>query len=228
MTNTETTEWFSAKNLTLLILISGVLYLMVTNLVDSRFNEIESATRAQADAQHEVLVDLAESIKKNEADDVVKKLVRDCSASEREEFEGLLNRLDDNLGEQELTKLQSLFGRCGSFYADRKLVMVSRLEREVEAYEAYADQLSVVTNTDQASKLGIEEWNSLLDIEIKRAELFSRLAPLQESIIIALQNGRSPDSPEITEILQEVTEVKELLFVVSKQTEKLRAELLPL
>ena len=60
---------------------------------------------------------------------MVAKIISDCP--NRVKFETLLDTLA-TLKHNDLVRTQQLFESCGSFYSERKAVMVSRLERELD------------------------------------------------------------------------------------------------
>lgn len=220
--------WKTGKNALVLVLGIAVMYLGVTSLVDKRFNEIEKNTREQIAEQQTLLVAIAEATARNGADAVTESIVRDCSLPERSEFDNLLGRLDAGLSQAQLTELERLFGRCGTFYSERKSVMVSRLSREIEIYDSYVTQLGVIRGEDLSSEFALTDWKNLASEEKKQSELFARLVTLQDNIIATLLTGRSVQSTEIIEILQQVREVQQTLVVANAQASKVRARLIPL
>jgi hypothetical protein len=216
------------KNIFLFLLGLGLLYALFTTTVDNRFKEIELSTRLQIANQQTILIAIAETTARNGADEVTESVVRDCAINERVQFDDLLGRLNAGLVRSELVELERLFGRCGSFYSERKSVMVSRLAREIEIYENHVNQLSVILDEYVSDLFLLEKWQSLAAGEEKQSELFSRLVRLQDEIISTLLSGLAVNSLEITEILQEVQEVQGTLIVTNKQTSKIRSELIPL
>jgi hypothetical protein len=217
-----------AKNIFLLLLGLGLLYILFTSTVDNRFKEIELSTRLQIANQQIVLTAIAEITARNGADAITESVVRDCTISERVQFDDLIGRLDSGLVRNELVELERLFGRCGSFYSERKSVMVTRLAREIEIYENYVSQLSVIIEEDASASFPVKKWQALAAGEKKQSELFSKLVRLQDEIISTLLDGLAVSSPEITDILQEVQEAQGTLIVTNKQTSKIRSELIPL
>ena len=228
MNLSEKSVWMNGKNLLVLLLGIVTMYLIVTSLVDSRFQEIESNTRAEIAEQQVLLAAIAEITARSGADAVTELIVRDCTMEERIDFDDLLGRLNDDLNHAQLVELERLFGRCASFYSERKSVMTARLSREIEIYENYVHQLMVITDDDSAEEYMVEGWQSLAAQERKQSELFSRLVSLQDKIITTLLAGKAADSPEIIAILHEVKEVQETLIVANKQASTVRSSLIPL
>jgi hypothetical protein len=228
MDNTNNQKWIYARGITFLLLGMLIVYFSVTTLVEKRFQEIEQNTRQQISQQMTLLAVIAEATARNGADAVTESIVRDCPVSERSKFDDLLGRLDSGLNFSQLTELDRLFGRCGSFYSERKLVMVARLAREIEVYENYVNQLSVITGDDLSPEFKLEEWKSLAEAENKLSGLFAQLVISQDKIIGTLLEGKSPSSPEIAQILHEVGQVQETLTVTNTQTSNLRSRLISL
>lgn len=205
-----------------------VCYLVITVAVDQRFKELESQTRLLISDQQTILAAIAETTARNGADAVTESVVRDCPNEERNRFDTLLGSLNNGLNQAELVELERLFGRCGSFFAERKSVMVSRLNREVEVYSAYVNQLNTVTGDNVSDTYNLEEWQKLATEEQKLSTLFSELVVKQDEIISTLLTGSSPQSQEIITILREVNEIQETLAVTNAQINTLRTELIDL
>ncbi|MCB9810208.1 hypothetical protein H6781_01250 [Candidatus Nomurabacteria bacterium] len=228
MNTVNKTHWLSGKNLVVLLIGMLVMYFGVTTMVDKRFAEFETNTRSQITEQLVLVSAISEATSRNGADAVTESIVKDCSVSERIQFDDLLNNLNNNLNRTQLTELERLFGRCGSFYSERKSVMVARLTREVEILEGYVNQLSVILDKDISSEYSLEDWKKLSEEEKKQSELFANLVVLQDEIISTLLSGKNAQSPEIEEILQQVREVQETLLVANAQASALRSRLISL
>ncbi|MCA9358770.1 hypothetical protein KC926_01035 [Candidatus Kaiserbacteria bacterium] len=220
--------WLNTKNLVFLLVGVMLMVWLVSVLVDSRFSELELATEVKISDQETLLVAIAETTARNGADQITESIVRDCSVDERESFDYLLSRLNDGLNHSQLVELERLFGRCGSFFAERKSVMVSRFTREIEVYEDYVDQLSLISGDDKFEDYKVSNWHELSDLEHKQSELFSKLVTLQDEIISNLLQGKSASSDEIVGILVEVSGVQESLLVARQQATTLRTDLLSL
>lgn len=203
----------------------ALMFLLVNTIVDKRLEQFESEARLNIANQETTLLVIAETTARNGADTVTESIVRDCTVDERSRFESLLNRLNNPLNKTELLELERLFGRCGSFYSERKSLMVSRLSREIEVYEVYVRQLSKITNKDLADLYQVPKWNQLAEAETKQSQLFTQLVHLQDRIITTLLDGKSQTSVEISEILEEVKEVQESLAYTNKQAGIVRSEL---
>jgi len=223
---TEQTSLF--KKVVVVFGLALVTYFLVNYMTNQRFEDLEAQTRLLIADQETILVSIAETTARNGADAVTESIVRDCPIEERAAFDTLLGSLDNNLNQTQLVELERLFGRCGSFYAERKSVMVARLAREIEVYEAYVAQLGAIVNKDVSDSFQLEQWQQLSVAEQKLGALSTELVLKQDNIIKTLLAGNSPQSSEIEVILREVNEIQETLAVTNQQVGNLRSELVSL
>lgn len=229
--NTDTTKhntWLTARNALVLLLGIACAYLLITNVIENRLETLEHTTKLLIEEQESVLSNIAVITSRNGADDTTEAIIKDCSVVERGRFDSLLSRLDAGLSTPELSELERLFGRCGSFFSERKSVMVARMAREFEIYQNYISQLEIITGGEMSDEYDLVNWQMLVDAEQQQSLLFSNLVQLQDQIITTLLSGSSPASAEIVAILREVQEVQEMLIVTNKQASTIRAELVSL
>jgi len=217
--------WINSTNAVLTLLGIFIMYGTVSFLVGDRFTEIENSTRDKIEAQEVLLTTIADATAKNGADVVTDSIVKDCPIAQRIQFDTLLDGLDGGLSSTQLIELERLFGRCGAFFSERKLVMVSRLSREVEIYKEYIIQLGAILNQDTFKEYSVEDWEELADFEKNRSVLSAELVTLQDDIITQLLAGRAIDSTEITNILVAVNEVQYSLDVANRQVAEVRSRL---
>jgi len=213
------------KTAVLVVVLILLVYLLASFFADQRFEALESDTRLLISEQNTILATIAETTARNGADLVTESIVKDCSLNERSSFDTLLGNLNNGLSQSQLVELERLFGRCGSFYSERKSVMVSRLVRETEIYTTYVDQLSAILDEDVSEDYKLSSWQQLSVQEQRISELFAELVVKQDRIINTLLSGSSPQSEEIQTILQEVNEVQQTLIVSNTQVATLRSEL---
>ena len=186
--------------------------------IDSRITQQEMLLTATADATRQ-----------NNADETLAKILADCTPAERQQFDTLLNKLSASISTPELNSLNNLFNKCGSFFADRRAVMASRLEREVGVYGDYvALRNSLLSEEDEVSNKRVTLWLQLADTEIKVAENISTLVKLQGDIINFLLQGKSKDSEEIATTLQAVESTRNNITVQNRQIENFRQEIISL
>jgi hypothetical protein len=197
-------------------------------IVSERLEDFKSVVELQQSEQETLLISLAEITSRNGADEVTESVVKDCVVSDRERFDSLLSRLNSGLPLTELNELERLFGRCGSFYAERKTLMVSRMVREFTVYKLYTTQLEALTDASLTKQAQIDKWESLLSHEQTQSQLFAKLVELQGQIIATLLTGKSTESSEIKAILDEVREVQENLQLANAQAASIRSEIISL
>lgn len=224
---------FFKKNKTLNRVLAGflcvvVLYILATVLMQFRLKNLREQIVLQISKQQTLLVGVAETTARNGADVVTESIIKDCSVVDRTEFDDLLGRLDKGLSKTEMVKLEGLFGRCGSFYAQRKALMVSRLGREVEVYTSQIEQLETLTNNRVFETYKVDIWKQLVEQENVQSELFSSLVAQQDTIISTLMSGSKADSMEMKAVLKEARETQESLLVTNRQAADTRATLIPL
>lgn len=225
MNNSQMKSWLRSRNLILMLLLIGLIYTVVTVIVNTRLQEIEIHTRTLISEQQALLATISEITARNGADSVTESVIKDCSFSERSQFDDLLGQLNKGLTHSKLVDLERLFGRCGSFYSERKSVMVARFAREIEIYEDYVNQLSIITDNDESEEFQVSKWNMLSKEEQDQGRLFAELVRHQDKIISTLIEGYTADSPEIASILQEVSVVQNSLIVSKKNSSDIRSEL---
>lgn len=145
--------------------------------------------------QSQTLSTLAELTAQNRADSIAEEIIRDCSPDSRARYESLLNRLAQ-LNPSELREADQLFDACAGFFAERKAVMVARLQREFEIYQSYIELYSEL-EPDNVHSYPVEEWSSLVELERERGALLSEQVAIQGNIISELQQpARDTDTIE--------------------------------
>jgi hypothetical protein len=219
----------SARHITfiivgLLLLLWGI-SLYTDSVVAKKLDSTSLALETNIAKQELVLATIADLTKRNEADEITERIVVDCSPTERQRFETLLDKLSSSITRTELTELDSLFFVCGRYFADKKSVMAARLAREVSVYEEYISLRSRILSTNDELTERVSLWQRVADDELTSAADFTRLVELQRDIIMALMAGKSRDSEEITNTPRNVTEIKNNMTVRVQQIETTRREL---
>jgi len=211
------------------VIASALLFFVVTILAGVwlvHFNqrELETSLRASLESKEKRLQELADITDRNGADEIVTKIIADCSR--RPEFESLLVRLA-GLNGKELLTLQNLEDACGGFYAERKALMVSKLEQEFQNYSETVKFLLLLTSHDSVS-YRVADWNTLVTLEQERSDLLTEQRVLQEEIITALMQGSLVQSARVQDLVQEAQEIAELLTVHDRQIDEKRDALMAL
>jgi len=209
------------------VIASVLLFFVVTILAGVwlvHFNqrELETSLRASLELKEKRLQELADITDRNGADEIVTKIIADCSR--RPEFESLLVRLSE-LNGKELLTLQNLEDACGGFYAERKALMVSKLEQEFQNYSETVKFLLLLTSHDSVS-YHVADWNALVTLEQERSDLLTEQRVLQKEIITALMQGSSVQSTRVQDLVHEAQEIAELLTVHDRQIDEKRDALM--
>lgn len=212
--------------LTVVLLIA--LYFVVRYTVDVQNRDTLATINETILTQEKLLISLAEVTRVNGADAATERIIVDCSSAERQRFDTLLDLLSANIAKSELTELNTLFYKCGSFYADRKSVMATRLIREVEIFSDYLDLRAILSNQNSDESAKLDAWKKLAEAELKTAEYFNQLVVLQGAIISQLNAGASATSPAVVATLNEVSSVRGQMLILGTQIEVFKTEALTL
>jgi len=222
-------SFIAAHRRTIVALVLGVLtmYVLVTWFVDQKLQSFETVLETHIITQQNTLAALSVLTARNGADATVESIIQDCTSAERNQFDTLLGSLGKNLTRTELLELDRLFGRCAHFYASRKGLMVARLERELEIYQALIVQRQQLSASSDVVQQQIEDWRILVEAEKKLSAGFDQLVILQDQIIQALLAGETTSSPVISDLLATVSQVQDTLSVTNTQARTLRGKLVP-
>jgi hypothetical protein len=210
------------------IFIALVSYFLTVSSANDRLQSLEKNTLELVSEQEAVMIAIAEITARNGADDVTESIIKDCDLPDRGRFDELLSRLNQGLFYNELIELERLFGRCGSFYSERKSIMVSRMDREVDIYKKLVNQLELINGEELSEEYSVSLWTDLVAEEKRQSELFTQLVNIQDKIISILLNGGSANSDEIAIILEEAQNTRDSLAVSKTQSDRLRSELVSL
>lgn len=206
----------------LLVFTAGVVWYVSETKADTI-----AVTRLKIAEQEKRLATIAEVTGRDGADAVVEKIIQDCNAENRARFDTQLSQLPTLRG-SELVEVEQLFSACGNFYAERKAVMVARLDRE---YEMYLDLLSILALVD-SKKAELEydkaSWGRLVAKEAERSTLSTKLVEIQGNIITYLKSNVSVTSDVMQATMVEGQKTKEKLIAISSEIYTLRQEILDL
>ncbi len=203
----------------LLILASAIVVGSVTANYNQRHIEEEIVQRISK--QSDYLYELALVTDRNGADVAIETIVADCGR--RDEFDALLIKLG-SLHKKDLVTLQSLYDSCGNFYAERKALMVSKLERELESYTDHVSLLSIL-DADAIHTTRLPEWEELIAHEKTRSSLLSEQSILQTKIISLLISGSPKESAEVNQLVRDAQDTWDLLGVEDHTIDVLRENL---
>ena len=205
----------------------GILFFAVSYYVQNQQAEYVSMMKVLIAQQETTLTSIAEVTDRNGADAVVAGIIQDCEFEDRKRFDELLSTLS-TLQQSELIEIDNLFNACGDFYAQRKALMVARLEREYEVYRDYVDLLNVVDSKVEEITYPTQKWNDLVSLEMTRSELSLELVSIQKDIIDALLNKVKATSDEMKEKITQAQVVRDNLSLVGVKIDTLREDIIGL
>lgn len=205
----------------------GIVFFTASYFVEQNKKEVVASVTLAIVEQEKTLSNLAQITDKNGADPVVESIIVDCKLTDRMRFDELLGGLT-SLTQTELKETVNLFDKCADFFAQRKKLMVARMEREYEVYESMVDMLSILDDPITITKFDVAGWKKIVDFEKRRSEIFSARVQIQESIISDLIAGKAPNSKEILNQVAEAQAMTEEVLVIDSQSDALRAKLLDL
>lgn len=215
------------------IIILGALVSVGTFLTLRITQELSTAQAAEAQAlvnlriaeQELLLQQISEAARRGEADATTELVIVDCSASERNRFDLLLDALNTPLSQGELREAELLLNKCGGVAADRRAFMSARLLREVEVFETL-QRLSLAFGAPEVAVPDrLADWKQLAQFELQMATQLRELVTLQGRIIELLLDGKRAESTEIQEILKEVRNTQNVISITNQQMDNVRESL---
>jgi hypothetical protein len=205
-----------------------VVYVTSTYIINKQTRLVKDSVQVLVSEQASVVSTIAEITSRGGADSVAEAIIVDCPSEERTQFDNLLGKLNQGIRVSDLRELDRLFNRCGSFFSDRKAVMVSRLDREVSVLNNYVGLLSEISGVDKSEDYKINKWNDLVEKEKSQSRHFNELVTVQGEIIVSLLNGNTTESEEIASLLAEVSSIQSQLSETVVEASELRSELISL
>jgi hypothetical protein len=214
---------FIEENLLVSFILTLVAVAVVLGVGVAEYNQGDAEAHIEKliTAQESILKNLASITGRNGADTIIESIVSDCSR--RTEYEALLMSLE-TLSKKDLIASQNLFEVCGNFYAERKALMVAKLERELEVYTDYVALLSQFRE-DPERMQKLEKWKELVSMEGTRSSLLNDQVLIQSQIITYLISGSSVLSKEVVALVQDAGEINDLLGVQDYRISELRLSL---
>lgn len=172
-------------------------------------------------AEEKLMFTLATLTDHNGVDAAIENIVGDCTR--RDEYESLLVSLQ-TLSKKDLVSAQNLFESCGSFYVERKALMVAKLDRE---FQAYTDFVVLLEEFREDSNIirNFKVWEELVSLEKNRSTLLHDQSQIQSQIITLLISGSTAASKDVVLLVREAGEMSELLSVADHKIDELRKTL---
>jgi len=220
------TLFFGLGAISVVILVIIIIQFGLTNWISNQNEKTLTTINLRIAEQELLLISVADLVRRTEGDEITNRIIVDCPAPDRIRFDTLLDDLSLSISSQDLRELDTLFYKCGSFFADRKAVMSARLYREVEVYDDYVDlRASLISADDVKLRERGAVWLKLANSELVFADNFSTLVRLQGDIITTLLSGERRDSDSITATLVQVKETRDQMVLLSRQIENFRNDL---
>ncbi len=187
--------------------------------IDASRSGVESKLSSRIEKTLVQIQSLAETTDRNGADALTERIISDCPR--RTEFENLLNGLN-TATRRDLISAQQLFESCGAFFAERKALMVSTLEREYRILDS--DLVLLETLRDLTpEETAFRKWKDLVALEEERSALLNEQTTIQAEIIELLIEGGG--NTRIQELVRQAQDVGQSLTVVDSQIDTLRTNL---
>ncbi len=215
MKNFLTTHLYIALNAIIfaVLLIVGGWYMHYTN------DHLVRTIKTHIDHSLKTLSELATLTDGNSANEFVLGILSDCPR--REDFEAHLTRLGTQ-NMKELLATQQLFESCGSFYAERKALMVSELEHEFQKIVLDLEYLKKLRDLKPEENEYLR-WGELVRLERERSSFLMEQTKLQADIIHLLITGNS--ASVVQERVRQAQNIAESLTVTDAQIDALRTDL---
>jgi len=198
-------------------------FLLASLFVSYQQNQLALMLQVNIAEQEKTLIAISEITDRNGADAIAEAIIRDCSSSNRNRFESLLNDLG-TLDVTQLVEVESLFDACASFFAERKAIMVSRLEREYQIYTDYIALYALVDKSDARQAYPLEDWSEIVTLEKQRRDLLTEQVAIQGSIISALQSG-TPNQNEFEANLVRASQISQAAASLNSSIDDVRQRL---
>jgi hypothetical protein len=183
---------------------------------------LRSVLTENIDSELKTISDLATLTDRNGADSVVAHIIKDCP--NRSHFDTLLGNLAE-LDQKELLSVQQLFDSCGAFYAERKAIMVSKLERENDVLSKYVEFLTMFGGKNPYFD-ATTNWRKLADLELKRSMLLSEQVTIQRDIIDLMVTGNGVNSKDVQDLSKKAQNTAHTLSTLNDQIDTLREKLI--
>lgn len=201
-----------------LIIIVGVIIIAAWALHESKASAIAYADETILE-QRAYVVSLLETTDNNGADETIATIIADCP--NRNEYERKIGALG-TLNNRDLITAQQLFENCGSFYAERKALMVSKIKRELEVLKKQIGFMEVINNSDEDARYDLTTLEQLIDMEQKRSDLLTEQTDMQRDIISLLISGDGPQSQAVSDHVARARNINETLNVLNIQIDEMR------
>jgi hypothetical protein len=182
--------------------------------------DIEKKLEEYLTQSAEYFIKLARITDRNGTDEVIEKIITDCS--QRVTYESYLERLA-TLTQSELETVQHLSELCSFYYTERKMLMVARLEDAYQRYSEYSTLYNTIRGVvnDSVQK---ERFAEIVSLEHERSTLLNNQRIIQEKIIQHLISGKTIQSEEVVLLLREAQKIGDTLLLHDIHIDTVRNE----
>ncbi len=174
--------------------------------------------------EEQKLITLAELTSKERVDATVDAIISDCTVENRARFDEQLSMLPMLRGVQ-LSEIEQLFNMCGDFYAQKKAIMVSRLQSQFEFFSTLAVLISRIDTRVTAETYNISLWNQFIVLQTKQSELSLALVDIQGAIILQLKKSADVRSDVLQALMVDGQKTRDALSSVSAEIENIQKQL---
>ena len=179
---------------------------------------VTRSLEAQLNTHEAYLYELATITDRNGADETIASIIRDCP--QRDAYEELLMRLN-TLTRKDLVRVQELSSVCGRFYAEKKALMVSKLEHELVMYTDLAALLESI-NEEFTNAQRVSAWQELVKLEKTRSALLIEQSDIQSKIISLLMTGSTSYSKDVTQLVADAQNIAQTLTSSDQRIDEIR------
>ncbi len=201
-----------------------VIFLASGIVVEKRLSDLRDYLDNRIAEQVIVVSATALALAKNTTDEVFSEIVPECSVEDSTVYDTLLSSLDKGLSTPELTKLDTLFEKCGSVTARRRVGMSSILNSQNLMLQELSQERALLGEYSSESNK-IEQFQELADTEQEISLQFMKLVQAQGQIITTLQANIPSTAVSVETIRAEAQSVREELERLTVLVTTLRSDL---
>jgi len=174
--------------------------------------------------EEQKLISIANLTSNDRIDATVESIIIDCTIENRARFDQQLSILPQLKGLQ-LTEIEQLFYMCGDFYAQKKAVMVSRLQSQFEFFSTLVLLTSHIDTRVTPLTYKMSQWTEFVELQKKQSDLSLKLVDIQGAIILQLKKNTSINSNELQALVVDGQKTRDAVSAVSVEIETVQKQL---
>lgn len=202
--------WLSATILSVCVLLYGAYLLQIH----------QTSYSTQIETVRSEVIHQAQNTLRNSSAAASTALIKDCSAEERRQFEGMLGELR-TLPPSAVPELSELFNACGDFFARQKQLHTEKLLASIATLSALTTAAEPTVDSLPDSSL----WQRIAVLEQERTALYFELVQKQQELISTQALPGDERFAEQESLMQEVADVKTDLDSRGQQLNQLLSRL---